>query len=165
LSGADAVVRASVWLAVLCYPAGPAGRLGRLPRLARAAWTAGCLAFLVHVAASFHVHYGWSHTVALRETARQTAELTGHAVGAGLYVNYLFAALWALDALWWWRDPRSHRGRAAAIDLGLHAFLLFVLFNGTVVFARGPVRWLGAAATLAGVATLAAAHARRRTGP
>jgi hypothetical protein len=115
LSGGEAVVRASVWLAVLCYPAGPAGRLGGAPRLTRAVWTVGCLAFLVHVAAAFHVHYAWSHTVALRETARQTAELTGYEVGTGLYANYLFAALWTLDVLWWWRDERGHRRRLAGV--------------------------------------------------
>ncbi len=157
----DIVVRTSVWLAVLCYPAGPAGRLYS-SWLFRLVWTVGCLAFLLHVLSSFHVHYGWSHAVALRETARQTAELTGRAVGAGLYANYLFATLWVLDAAWWWRDKASHHGRAAWIDVGLHAFLLFILFNGTVVFARGPVRWLGLTVTLAGAALLTAAHRGRR---
>lgn len=161
MDGGDIVVRGSVWLAVLCYPAGPALHLCA-PRLLRIVWTVGCLAFLVHVVSSFHVHYGWSHEQALRETARQTAELTGRAVGAGLYANYLFAALWVLDAVWCWRNPLSHRGRAASIDVGLHGFLLFILFNGTVVFARGPVRWLGLAVTLVGAAALAAAHAGRR---
>jgi hypothetical protein len=119
-------------------------------------WTVGCLAFLVHVVAAFHVHYDWSHTTALRETARQSAELTGRAVAAGLYLNYLFAALWAGDVLWCWHDARSHGDRPAWMTIGLHAFMLFVLFNGTVIFGRGPVRWLGAAATLAGVVALAA---------
>jgi hypothetical protein len=162
LSGGETVVRVSVWLAVLCYTAGPARRLGRSQRLVRAVWTVGCLAFLVHVVAAFQVHYGWSHAVALRETARQTAELTGRAVGAGLYVNYLFAALWTLDVLWWWSDARGYRERAASIEIGLHAFMLFVLFNGTVVFADGPVRLLGATATLASAAALVAARRAAR---
>ena len=161
MDNGDFVVRASVWLAVLCYPAGPAGRLCA-PRLMRFVWTVGCLAFLLHVASAFHVHYHWSHAVAVRETARQTAELTGRAVGAGIWVNYLFAALWALDVAWIWRDPAGHGRRAAGIDLGLHAFLLFVLFNGTVIFAHGPVRALGLSVTLAGIASLVAAHRPRR---
>jgi len=161
MEGGELVVRSSVWLAVLCYPAGPAGRLCA-PRLARVVWTVGCLAFLLHVASAFHVHYHWSHAAALSETARQTAALTGRAVGAGVWVNYLFGALWALDVVWVWRDPAGHRGRAAAIDLSLHAFMLFVLFNGTVIFARGPVRVLGLAVTLAGIASLVAAHRSQR---
>jgi hypothetical protein len=155
------VVRASVWLAMLCCPAGPAGRRWR-PELCRAIWTLGCVAFLVHVASSFAVHYGWSHTIALRETARQTAEMVGRPVGAGLYVNYLFAALWVLDAAWWWCDRRAHRERRAWVDLALHSLFLFILFNGGVVFARGPARWIGAAATIAGVAALVGAHAGER---
>jgi hypothetical protein len=164
MDGGDVVVRGSVWLAVVCYPAGPAGRLGA-PRLLRAVWTIGCLGFLVHVASAFHVHHGWSHAAALRETARQTAELTGRAVGAGLYVNYLFAVLWSLDAAWWWRNPASHRRRPGWVEVGLHVFLLFVVFNGAVVFARGPVRWLGVAVTLIAVATLVLTHAVRGEDP
>jgi hypothetical protein len=154
----ESLVRASVWLAVLCYPAGPAGRRWA-PRLCRAVWTLGCASFLVHVASAFAVHYQWSHAVALRETARQTAALVGRSMSAGLYVNYLFGAVWLLDVAWWWRDRAAHRRRAAWIDVALHVFLLFVVFNGAVVFVAGPARWVGLAATLIGAGTLVAAHA------
>jgi hypothetical protein len=126
-------------------------------------WTVGCLAFLLHVASAFHIHYGWSHAVALRETARQAAELTGLALGgAGLYANYLFAALWVFDAAWWWGDAAGHHRRAAWFDVVLHSFMLFILFNGTVVFAHGPARWLGLAVTLAGAAALIVARTTER---
>lgn len=151
------MVRASVWLAVACYVVSALGQ--RIaPRGVRLVWTAGCGAFLVHVASAFHVHYNWSHVAALEHTARRTAELTGWAFGGGLYANYLFAALWLADVLWWWLAPASYRRRSGAIDLGLHAYLLFMVFNGAVVFARGPVRWLGLAATLVGIASVIAAY-------
>jgi hypothetical protein len=157
----EIAVRATVWLAVACYAAGPLGRIS--PAAAwRVLWSLGCVAFLAHVIAAFHVHYAWSHAVALRETARQTAELIGRAVGSGLYLNYLFAALWCADAGWWWLAPASHRSRPLACHVALHAFFLFILFNGAVVFATGAVRWLGAVATVAGVAALLAAA---RPGP
>lgn len=164
MPGGDMVVRYSVWLAVLCYPAGPAGRLGAR-HLCRTVWTLGCSSFLIHVIAAFHVHYHWSHTVALEETARQTAELTGRAVGGGLYANYLFAALWVFDAIWWWSAPESHRRRSRWIDVGLHGFMLFILFNGAVVFVDTPLRWLGLAVTVAAIAALVASHAGRSATP
>jgi hypothetical protein len=123
-------------------------------------WTGGCLALLVHIVSAFQVHYGWDHRAALAATERQTLEQIGRAVGAGLYVNYLFAALWLADAAWWWTDPMSHRRRAMWIDVALHAFLIFIVFNGTVVFGRGPVRWLGLVVTGIGAWALVAAHAQ-----
>ena len=42
----------------------------------RLTWTAGCVAYLVHVACAFQFAHGWSHTAAYEETARRTAALT-----------------------------------------------------------------------------------------
>ncbi len=160
MDGGELVVRWSVWLAVVCLPVaafGPALPEGRTDRLGRAVSTAGCLAFVVHVAAAFHVRYGWSHAVAVAETARQAAERTGVAAGAGIWLNYLFALLWCVDVALWWHDPAARRRRPFARHAWLFGFLLFILFNGAVVFVDGPLRWLGLAATLAGVAGLVAA--------
>ena len=149
-TSSELVVRASIWLALVGYLAGAlhacAPRYGAVwSRVARILWTLGCAALLVHVISAFHVHYLWSHRTALDETARRTAELTGRATGAGLYLNYLFAVLWALDAAWWWRGLEAYRRRSPIVVVALHGFLFFMVFNGTVVFASGPVRWLGVA--------------------
>jgi hypothetical protein len=156
----DILVRATVWLAVACYVAGPLGRISPAPAW-RVVWSIGCVAFLAHVIAAFHVHYAWSHAVAIRETARQTAEVVGRAVGGGLWVNYLFVVLWCADAAWWWRAPASHRQRGLEVHVALHGFFVFVVFNGAVVFAAGPVRWLGLAVTVVAVAALGIAWQRR----
>ncbi len=114
-------------------------------RFFRLCWTAGCLAFVVHVACAFHFFHGWSHADAYRETARQTAELTGVASGAGLYLNYAFMVAWALDVARSWRGNGPMR-RARWIPPLLHAFFAFMWFNATVVFPTGPTRWAGVAA-------------------
>jgi hypothetical protein len=115
---------------------------------ARLFWTMGCLAYLAHVAAAFHFAHAWSHARAYEHTAQRTWELTGWRWGGGLYVNYLFTLLWVGDAAWWWAGAASYRARPAWIGAALHACMLFVAFNATVVFGAGVIRWCGLAATL-----------------
>ena len=110
-------------------------------------WTAGLAAYLAHVAAAFTFHHGWSHSAAYSETARQTAELFGTKSGAGIYFNYFFTAVWLADVVWLWTRPDSHRTRPRWITVSIHAFMAFMFFNATVVFASGWTRWLGVAAT------------------
>ncbi len=160
MTAGDLVVRLSVWLALVGYAAGALyachGSCGdRCARRARNLWTLGCLAFAVHVLSAFQVNYAWSHAIALEQTARQTAELTGRNTGVGLYLNYLFTVLWIGDAVWWWRGLPSYRERPGALVATLHGFWFFMMFNGTVVFATGPSRWIGVAISLALAATLA----------
>ena len=132
------------------YVAALVVRLGGRPSPRRVAtfrvlWTLGCLAFVVHVACAFHFFHGWSHADAYRETARQTAELTGVASGFGLYLNYAFLVAWAVDVLWMWGVAERIR-RPKWVTVGLDAFLAFMWFNATVVFPTGPTRWAGVVA-------------------
>jgi hypothetical protein len=149
----------SVHLALLGYAVGLlwvcCGRRRSWQGVVRALWTLGCGLFLVHVAAAFHYHYGWSHAIALRETARETARVTGVQSGSGLYLNYLFTVLWVVDVASWWLWPERYLRRSAAWDWGLHGFFLFLAFNATVVFEHGWVRWT-ALAVLFGVAAVSA---------
>ncbi len=126
----------------------------------RWAWTAGLIAYLTHVAAAFAFRHGWSHDAAFRETARRTDELFGVQSGAGLYFNYAFTAVWLADVVWLWTSGDTYRTRPRWISVSIHAFMAFMFFNATVVFASGWVRWLGVAAT----AILLVVHApvRRR---
>jgi len=160
------LVRASVQTALVGYLAGPLA-LVLAPddprrRVARAIWSAGFAAFAIHVVASFGAFYGWSHATALVETARQSAERVGFDSGIGLYLNYLFTAAWGADVLWWWWRPVTHAERPVAATGLIHAFLFFILFNGSVVFASGLSRWLGLAATAAWVVCLARLARRGR---
>lgn len=143
-------VDATAWLALLLYPAvffGSAGDglAGRLPfRL----FTLGAAVFTAHVVLAFVVHYQISHQVALEEVARQTESLTGVSTGFGLYLNYLFSALWILEASWWWASPATYAARPVALTAAIHGFFLFMIVNGAVVFVPWPRRALGLAILL-----------------
>ena len=139
-------IRATIALATVAYAVAECVRF-RHPagwRRARAAWTAAALLTLGHVAAAFHVRHAWSHRDAYAATAAQTAAVTGVDWGGGLYVNYVFLAIWLADALWWWRDPRGYTARSDRFRTARAAVFFFMFLNGAVVFAHGAMRWLGA---------------------
>jgi hypothetical protein len=110
---------------------------------ARLAWTAGYLAFLIHVVCAFQYYHHWSHLDAYETTAQRTAQVAGFAWGGGLYLNYLFALLWGGDVLWWWLDPSGYSTRSRLIEWILQGFLAFIALNATLVFGVGTIRWLG----------------------
>ncbi len=132
----------TVRVAVALYAASLASRRYS-PRWSRLAWTGGCLAYLLHVAAAFHYYHHWSHTDAYASTARQTAEVVGIDWGGGLYVNYAFTLVWLADVFWWWMHPEPFARGESVVRWIVHAFLGFVVFNATVVFATGFSRWFG----------------------
>jgi hypothetical protein len=109
----------------------------RVGKLARWCWTWGVVVFLVHLAMAFNYFHHWSHAQAFEHTRQVSG------VGEGLYVSYLFTGLWTADAAWWWWRPQSYAARSAILDRTLHAFMLFVVFNGMVVFESGWIRWAG----------------------
>lgn len=108
-------------------------------RIARWCWTWGIVCFVVHLAMAFHFYHFWSHAHAVKVTR----EVSG--VGEGIYALYAFIFLWIVDAVWWWTFPHRYAVRPRRIDYSLHAFLLFIVFNGMVVFERGFIRWAGVA--------------------
>ena len=109
-------------------------------------WAAGALLALIHSVAAFGQFYGWSHETARVMTARQTAEATGIDFGGGIYVNYVFVAVWLLDAIWWCAFPRGYAARPRPISWAIHGFIFFIVLNGSFVFADGWARLLGGAA-------------------
>ena len=115
-------------------------------------FTAGALLLVGHTILAFQIRHGWSHGAALAETARRTEQMTGVASGTGLYLNYLFIALWIAEAAWWWLRPRGYLHRHRAVDVSMFAFFVFMFVNGAVVFAAGPMRIAGAAAVAAALA-------------
>ena len=150
VSTGELLTRWTVRLALVLYAMALILRLAQ-PRRRRAArwlWTAGCGLFLAHVACAFHFFHGWSHADALRETARQTGEVTGTYTGAGLYLNYLFALAWSADVAWWWVAGLDRYDLLTRwVTVPLHSFLAFMAFNGTVVFEAGATRWVAAGVT------------------
>ena len=137
----------TVRIALLLYIAASFSWLVDGPRRrTRLLWTAGLLFYLAHVVSAFHWTHGFSHERAALETARQTEELFGVRSSFGLWLNYLFTAVWSADGIWWWWNEASYLGRARGMTMLLHAFLAFMFFNGAVVFAEGFPRWVGVAA-------------------
>ena len=112
-------------------------------RAARLVWTIACISLLAHVACAFHFYHGWSHMAAYQQTARQTAEVVGLNWGGGVYINYALAVGWVIDCIWWWLDSDGYRRRPRLLAAIWQAFLIFIIFNATVVFETGPLRWLG----------------------
>lgn len=102
-------------------------------RSARGLWTAGLGLYLAHVAFAFTFFYGWSHAVALRETARLTRDLFGVDWGGGLYLNYLFTLVWTADCAWWWLSPKTYASRSRAAGAAIHLFLAFMQVNASLV--------------------------------
>jgi hypothetical protein len=110
-------------------------------RSARSLWTWACLTFLVHVACAFHFTHHWSHAHAFEQTRLESG------YGEGLYVNDFFMAAWTADVLWWWIAPHAYARRNPWVDRLLHALMLFIAFNATVVFEQGAVRVAGLVAS------------------
>jgi hypothetical protein len=107
--------------------------------LARWSWTLAWATYVIHVAVAFHFYHHWSHADAFRHTE----EVSGF--GPGIYVSHLFTLLWTCDVAWWWLWPQRYAARPPWIGRSLHTFMAFIIFNGTVVYETGPVRWAGAA--------------------
>jgi hypothetical protein len=133
---------AALWLIVSLKPADWAAATPR-GRLVRWCWTWGTVVYLVHVAMAFQFFHDWSHAQAVEFTRVQSGW------GAGIYFNYAFTLLWTGDAAWWWLSPATYAARSRRLHLALHAFMLFIAFNATVVFGVGPIRWAGIVATIA----------------
>ena len=148
----DILTKITIWIAILGYASGTvAFALSRnnhqrdsLSRIARLAWTVAMIALLAHVFCAFHFYHAWSEGVAYRETARQTNEVFGLNWGGGLYINYALIVGWIVDVGWWWaRGVDSYRQRPRLLTAVWHGFLIFIIFNATVVFKIGLVRWVG----------------------
>jgi hypothetical protein len=141
------VILWSIRLATLCYVIALAQFLRR--RDPRLAWTLGCLFYLTHVAAAFHLQYHWSHAAAVQETARQTQALFGLYWGGGVWFNYAFTAIWTADTIWWNCAPKTHQARPAWLNIAVHSYLAFLFVNGAIVFPQGPIRGFALSAAIA----------------
>jgi hypothetical protein len=106
-------------------------------RLTRWCWTLAWAAYLVHLGMAFHYFHSWSHDAAVEHTRAVSG------VGAGIYASHLFTLLWGADVVYWWLRPDRYARRSTWIDWMLHGFMAFIIFNGTVVYENGLIRWFG----------------------
>lgn len=104
---------------------------------ARWFWSLGCVAYLIHVATAFtHVHH-WSHSAAFAHVE----EVSGF--GPGIFVSYAFSLVWFGDVLTWWCWPAVYYQRNKIAQGTIYGGMAFVVFNGTVVYETGFIRWAG----------------------
>src|SRR5688572_7615657 len=81
-----------VVLWVTCWPLAFARR--RAGPAVRLCWAIACVLLWVHIAVAFHLGHGWSHQAAWEHTRA----VGGY--GDGIFVNYAFAVVWLIDAVW-----------------------------------------------------------------
>lgn len=139
---------ATIWVALGGYAIGAASTVLARSRSgwdarARWGWTVGCIGLVSHVICAFNFYHEWSHESAYRETARQTAEVVGLDWGGGLLINYAFVLAWLLEVAWWWRGGNDYWRRPRLFEIVWQGFFIFMIFNATVVFKTGPLRWVG----------------------
>jgi len=133
----------TIWIALILFVAAQYGRRGATT----ARWVlpvnaAGLALCVIHTVIAMTSVHGWSHTAAIEATARNTQAVYGLRWGGGLFVNYLFVAVWAVDA-WWSRPGADRPADNRVVRWSLRIFFAIVIFNATVVFARWPMRIVG----------------------
>jgi hypothetical protein len=144
------IVRGTIVVATVAWALGEVlMRRLAFDRLARGVWTSGIALALLHVVLAFEFVYVWDHGAAVAATAQQTADLVGWRWGGGIYINYIFLALWLADVCWWWVAPVTHATRSVLFETTRLALFVFMFFNGAVVFATPPTRIVGLAAIVA----------------
>ena len=136
----------TIWIALVLFAAGESRRSLAAPGTKPPPWawwafTCGLLLAVVHTLIAFGVVHHWTHSDAERSTAMQTQAVFGVQAGWGVYVNYVFLAVWLADAWWWRAAPQDVRPRA--ITWGLRAFYAVIVFNAAVIFAAGLRKLLG----------------------
>ena len=114
----------------------------------RAAWSAGCILMLLHAIAAFHFYHHWSHAHAVELTAEETLRITGTAFGNGIWFSYALILFWAIDVGLCWVSKLRDSKLRAWFSVLVHLYAFFILFNGTVIFEEGPVRWAGIVGTI-----------------
>ncbi|HEY0430926.1 MAG TPA: hypothetical protein VGC61_03885 [Pyrinomonadaceae bacterium] len=145
----ELLTRLTIWITIVAFAVGFATfALSRNRRswdaAARLAWTVACIALLAHVAFAYHFYHGWSQDAAYLETARQTEKVVGLNWGGGLYINYALVIGWVVDTICWWvLGLEVYRSRSWPLVAAWRGFLIFIIFNATVVFKTGFVRWAG----------------------
>ena len=149
MDSGELLTRATIWIAIVAYTTGSVifalarGR-SRWDSATRLAWTIAVFSLIAHFICAYEFYHHWSHESAYLDTARQTDEVVGLNWGGGLFINYAFLIIWAIDVGWWWlRGLNSYRTRPWGVVAAWHGFLIFILFNATVVFKDGGVRWVG----------------------
>jgi len=145
LNPRDPRIRESAFLVVILWPiaafylvairANPV-RFSPAGTIIRVVYSTGCALCLLHIAIAFHLGHSWSHRAAFNHTD----EVGGY--GWGVFVNYAFALLWVVDAIWMWVSLNEYLQRPAWANWLILGLMGFVIVNAAVVFGHGWQRWV-----------------------
>jgi len=139
----------TIWIALILFVAAQYGRRGATTaRWVLPVSVTGLALCVIHIVIAMTSVHGWSHAAAIEATARSTEAVYGLRWGGGLFVNYLFVAVWAADA-WWSRAGTDRPAGNRAVRWALRIFYAIVIFNATVIFARWPMRIVGVCLVIA----------------
>ena len=134
-------VAGTIWAALVLYVIGEFGRsLRPSPSWTRPVWILGSICYVCHVISAFSLHHHWSHSAAYVYTATTTYNFLGIDSGLGLWVNYVFTAIWIGEGLLPDRWGLTVNRRLNRV---VRSVFLFMIINGAVVFVAGPQRWFG----------------------
>ncbi|MCA9136721.1 MAG: hypothetical protein KDB00_08180 [Planctomycetales bacterium] len=132
------LARWAIRISVACYVVTVTARIHgrhRIPsRSVVVAWTTGCGFYLVHVLLAFHGFHGWSHSDAEQFTAEETYRMTGIRRGDGIWVNYLFTAVWIVDCARLAVHRRRQAPTSPKLDVATAMFFGLMMFSATVIF-------------------------------
>jgi hypothetical protein len=103
-------------------------------RCFRVFWSSAWGLVVIHVLFAYHFQHHWNQAAALQHTAEMTERVVGWYWSGGLYINYLFLAVWGVDVVRLLRSPERPSSTL------MHLIAAFMMFNATVVF--GPSWWI-----------------------
>ena len=135
----------TIWIALILFVVGEfeSRTSPNLRPAARLLFLLGAVLCVVHLLIAMQTVHAWDHRAAVAATAAQTAQVYGVRWGGGVYVNYVFAAVWIADALQRVMSPASAARRSRALVCTLRAFYFVVFVNAAAIFATPGRRWMG----------------------
>lgn len=143
---AQELARWAIRVSVVCYALRVTEQIWRPARIASQftvyVWWTGCLFYLAHMILSFHAFHDWSHDLAVEFTADETARLFGIRRGEGVWVNYFFAVVWAVDCVRILRSRRHQVPTSRSIDTAISLFFAVMMFSATVIFGPSVYTWI-----------------------
>src|SRR5713226_5911128 len=134
----DDQTRFSIWISLLFYAIAAAGMLsGNRGGWVRICWSLAWVAYLIHLGMAFHHYHHWSHAEAMRHTHERSG------FGEGIFASHAFTLVWTGDVLARWLFRSWQRPRW--LGWALHGYMAFMIFNATVIYETGFIRWAGIA--------------------
>lgn len=125
----------SAWIATLLFFVSRLRSLmeERCARLRKWLDHGGAVLLWIHILLAYVLTHQSSHAAAVEHVAERTEAMTGIRSGAGVYANFLVAAVWTITSTW---DGSQPRGKPPAPwRIAAEVFLWLMFICASVVFA------------------------------